>query len=151
MAIGPVAVGCGGLKETVPPKEARIAVLSFLQAVQERRFPAACALVTPQAQADLRDLVVVSFRVTPGPLAARERQVAETHDRARTCPGTLALLASELGSNVADLERGVASAQVSFLFKRRELVVLDDEAWVVRRGDDGWRIETTNAISDALP
>lgn len=134
----------------MPPKEARLAIVSFLHAIQERRFSAACALVTSDAQADLHDLALASFRVTPGTLAARERQVAEARERTRTCSGTLALLASELGSKVADLERGVASAQVSFLFSRRELVVLDDEAWVVRRSDDGWKIETNNAISDAL-
>lgn len=126
-------------------------IVSFLQAVQERRFPAACALLTSEAQADLRDLAIGAFRVTPGTLAARKRQVREAHDRARTCPGTLALLTSELGAKVTDLERGVLSAQVSFLFKRREIVVLDDEAWLVRRHHDVWKIETTNAISDALP
>jgi hypothetical protein len=153
VAAGAVAGGCGGgSEESVPPMEARQTIVSFLQAVQERRFPVACALLTSEAQADLRDLAIGSFRVTPGTLAARKRQVREAHDRARTCAGTLALLASELGSTgVTDLQRGVASAQVSFLFKRRELVVLDDEAWVVRRRHDVWKIETTNAISDALP
>jgi hypothetical protein len=150
-AIGSVAVGCGGSKASVPPKEARLAVTSFLRAMEERRFSAACGLLTSEAQKDLRDSVFWSFRVTPGTLAARERQVAEAHERARTCPGVLALLASELGSKVTDLERGVAAAQVSFLFSRQDLVVLDDEAWVARRGDDGWKIDTTNAISDALP
>ena len=135
----------------MPPKEARPAVVSFVQAVQERRFSEACGLLTPDARVDMRDLALGSFRVRPGTLAEREHQVAEAHDRARTCPGAIAMLTSVLGSKVADLRRGAASAQVSFLFGRRELVVLDDEAWVVRRGDDGWRIETTNAISDALP
>lgn len=135
----------------MPPKEARLAVTSFLQALQEHRYPVACALLTSEAQEGLRDGALAGFRVTPGTLAARERQVAEAHDRVRTCPGALALLASELGSKVADLEHGVASAQVAFLFKSREYVVLDDEAWVVRRGDDRWRIDTTNAVSDALP
>ncbi len=107
--------------------------------------------MTSDAQADLRDLALASFRVTSGTLAVREHQVAAAHDRAARCPGALALLASELGSKVADLDRGVASARVSFLFKRRELVVLGDEAWVVRRSDDGWKIETNNAISGALP
>lgn len=117
---------------------------------QERRFSAACALVASETQADLRDLTLGNFRVTEGSLAARERQVAEAHDRARTCSGALALLASQLGSKVADLERGVASAQVSFLFSKGQLVALDDEAWVVTQGDDGWKIASTNAISDAL-
>jgi hypothetical protein len=135
---------------SVPPEEARLAVTSFLQAVQERRFSEACGLVTTQAQADLRDLALGSFRVTEGPLAARERQVAEAHDRARTCPGTLALLVGELGSKVSALERGVASAHISFLFSQRQLVALDDQAWVVTRRDDDWMIASINAMSDAL-
>jgi hypothetical protein len=153
VAVGLWAGGCGGAgsEKSVPSKEARLAVASFLKAVQKRRFSEACGLVTTQAQGDLRALVFEAFRVTDGPLAARERQVAETHERARTCPGVLALLASELGAEMTDLERGVALAHISFLFKRREFVVLDDEAWVVLRGDDGWKIDTTNAISDALP
>ncbi|MET0603443.1 MAG: hypothetical protein ABW167_15765 [Baekduia sp.] len=135
----------------MPPKEARQAIVSCLQAVQDGRFSAACARLTPEARAELRDLAWGSFRVRPGTLAERERQVAQAHDRARTCPGAIAMLTSELGSKVADLIRGAASAQVSFLFASRELVVLDDEAWVVRRGDDSWMIESYNAISDALP
>ena len=122
-----------------------------MQAVQKRRFPDACGLLTSAAQTDLRDVVLGSFRVTDGTLAARERQVAEAHARARSCPGMLALLASELGSHVTDLERGAASAQVSFLLSKPDVVALDDEAWVVAKRDDGWRIQTINAIGDVLP
>ncbi len=58
LVVGSVVAGCGGSPEVVPPKEARLAVLSFVQAVQERRFSDACGLLTSEAQTDLREDVL---------------------------------------------------------------------------------------------
>jgi hypothetical protein len=150
--VGAITAGCGGSQPPAPPKEARLAVGAFLRATQEQRFSTACELLTPEAQADLRITVLGSFRPMGSTFAARQRQVAASHNRARTCPGTLELLAYELGSSrVTELRHRVTSAHVSFLGSARQIVVLDDQAWVVTQGDDGWRIASSNAISDALP
>jgi hypothetical protein len=150
LAIGALAAGCGGAHERVPPKEARLVVASFLRATQERRFSAACALVTPDARQDLRITALGSFRATGSATAVRLRRVAASHTRARTCPGTLALLASELGRTLTDLGHGVAAAKVTFLGSDGQDVALDDQAWVVTKGDAGWLIASSNAIGDAL-
>jgi hypothetical protein len=125
--------------------------VSFLRATQERRFSTACALVTPDALADLRLVVLGSFRATGSTTVMRQRQVAEAHDRARTCPGVLALLATELGSRLTDLEHGVAAARLAFLGPGKQSVALDGQAWVVTQGDADWQIASSNAIGDALP
>jgi hypothetical protein len=148
--VGALTAGCGSSDRDPPSGQGRLAVVSFLRAAQERRFVAACVFVAPEARADLRLTVLGSFRPDGRTTAMRSRQVARARRLATDCPGTVEVLASELGSGIAGLRSRVAEAQPTWLDRDHKLASLDDQAWVVAERQGRWQFVTSNAIADAL-
>jgi hypothetical protein len=144
-----LVAGCG---QAGPrrPNEARGAAVHFLRALQDKRFAAACASVSPDLSSDLRVTVLGTVRPTGTTLAAREREVQAAHRRAATCPGVMAMLREQLGGELNAIVSRASRSHATWLGPDHHDVVLDDEAWDLSWHDGTWRIDVGNALADGV-
>jgi hypothetical protein len=147
VVIGVVA-GCGR-DSPGRPEDARGTAVGFVEAVQAQRFQRACESMSLEFSSDLRVNVLGWFRPTGTTTAGRHRQVQAARRRARTCQGLLMLLRSELSAGLATIAGDVARSRAAWLGPDHRAVALDDQAWVLSRHDDTWKIDTANALSEA--
>ncbi len=145
IVLASVAASCGTAKRPDPA----LTVKRYLSDLGAGRYTAACAALTTEAKASLRENALSGFRATAAAPAERLRQVQAAHRRAASCEGAHAVARDSPGGSaaIATALRDLPQLSRSTIGPGGDHVTLGANGdWGLVHRDGRWLIEVDNVF-----
>lgn len=132
--------GCGSSDSD----DVRAPVVAFLADLEAERYEQACARLTDDGVAQMREDALRGYVPGRRAGAARSREVRELYRRVRSCPGALAVRREQVRDGLS-AERADVRGAPMLVDRSLSTVGVDGQEWFLEAQDGTWRIDATNA------